>query len=193
MFDQRGLIMLDRLYEMVEYFKGQELVFWYNGPVSQVLVVEIGDIIKKSIEDESDRKVINRIFAILVEQMQNIIKYSVQKKTCGKGEEQQTLSTGIIAVGAEDDHYSVVSGNIVNNSDMEHIRNRLDIIISMDKDAQKEYYKTMRRQEPDERSRGAGLGFIEMARKSSKPLEYRFTRIDNDLSFFSLKALVKME
>lgn len=185
--------MLDKIYSMVEYLKNNEMVFWYNGPVSQVLVVEIGDIIKKSIEDDSDKKVINRIFSILVEQMQNIIKYSVQKKSGGEGDNPFVLSSGIIAVGLEGSDYSVISGNVISNTDIERVRQRLDLIIGMDRDAQKEYYKTMRRKEPDPQSRGAGLGFIEMARKASRPLEYCFTPIDGEHSFFALKAIVSME
>jgi hypothetical protein len=185
--------MLDKLYGMVESFKKHELVFWYNGPLSQILVVEIGDIIKKSIDESSDRKMINRIFAILVEQMQNIIKYSVQRTTGGKGDDLFVLSSGLIAVGVEGDHYSVISGNVIQNQDIDRIKDRLDRIIAMDQDGLKEHYKAMRKMEPDERSRGAGLGFIEMARKASKPLEYQFKTIDDEHSFFSLKALVKME
>ncbi len=184
--------MLDKIYSMVEYLKNHEMVFWYNGPVSQVLVVEIGDIIKKSIEDDSDKKVINRIFSILVEQMQNIIKYSVQKKS-GEGNNPFVLSSGIIAVGLEGADYSVISGNVISNSDIDRVRQRLDLIIGMDRDQQKEYYKAMRRKEPDPQSRGAGLGFIEMARKASRPLEYCFTPIDEEHSFFALKAIVSME
>ncbi|GAB6097236.1 SiaB family protein kinase [Desulfatiferula olefinivorans] len=185
--------MLDKLYGMVESFKEHELVFWYNGPLSQVLVVEIGDIIKKSIDESKDRKMINRIFAILVEQMQNIIKYSVQRTTGGKGDDLFILSSGLIAVGVEGDHYSVISGNVIENRDIDRIKHRLDTIIAMDQDALKDHYKAMRKTEPDERSRGAGLGFIEMARKASKPLEYQFKPIDDQHSFFSLKALVNME
>lgn len=185
--------MLDKLYDMVEYFKDHELVFWYNGPVSQILVVEIGNIIKKTIEESSDKKVINRIFSILVEQMQNIIKYSITETHGIELKNRYVLRSGLIAVGVEKSHYSVISGNAVRNSDIPYISERLDRIISMGKDAQKDFYKEMRRKEPDERSLGAGLGFIEMARKASLPLEYRFTPIDDNFSFFSLKALVKME
>ena len=185
--------MLDKLFGMVQYFKDQEMVFWYNGPISQVLVVEIGNIIKKSIEESSDKKVINRIFSILVEQMQNIIKYAVKDMPEDVGYDKYILRSGLIAVGMEKGFYSVVSGNAVKNSDIPYISSRLDKIIAMDKMAQKEFYKEMRRKEPDERSLGAGLGFIEMARKASEPLEYRFTAINDDYSYFSLKALVKME
>jgi hypothetical protein len=190
---RRGRVMLDRIFNMLQSLTDNELVFWYNGPVSQVLVGEIGDIIKKCIENESDKKVINRIFSILVEQMQNIIKYSEKTTAVGYGDDRFLLRSGLVAVALEDDSYSVASGNVVFDKDILHIRERLDLIISMDKDAQKEYYKTMRKKEPDERSLGAGLGFIEMARKSSAPLEYKFTPIDDGRSFFALKASVRMD
>lgn len=193
MSERKERIMLDKIFSMVEYLKAHEMVFWYNGPVSQVLVVEIGDIIKKSIDEDSDKKVINRIFSILVEQMQNIIKYSVQKKSGKEGDDVFILSSGLIAVGIEGNDFSVISGNVICNEDKDRISQRLDLIIGMDREAQKEYYKAMRRKEPDPQSKGAGLGFIEMARKASKPLEYLFTPVDENHSFFSLKALVSME
>ena len=43
----------------------------------------------------------------------------------------------------------------------------------MDKDELKKYYKKQRREEAkEENSKGAGLGFIEMARRASSPIEY---------------------
>jgi hypothetical protein len=39
-------------------------------------------------------------------------------------------------------------------------------------------------------SKGAGLGFIEMARKVSLPIEYEFVPMEDDYSFFCLKATI---
>ena len=38
--------------------------------------------------------------------------------------------------------------------------------------------------------RGAGLGFIEMAKKSSEPIEYVFQNIDNTHSFFTIRITI---
>jgi hypothetical protein len=37
---------------------------------------------------------------------------------------------------------------------------------------------------------GAGLGFVDMARKSGQKLEYEFEELGEGLSFFSLKTTV---
>jgi hypothetical protein len=43
---------------------------------------------------------------------------------------------------------------------------------------------------PEEGSKGAGLGIIEIARRASKPIEFDFTEVDGDYTFFTLKASV---
>lgn len=185
--------MLEKVYEIREYLGNHKVIFWYNGPISQFLVVEIGDMIKKVIAKDSEKAVITKIFSILVEQMQNIIKYSVEKSFYGNADDDLPVGSGLISVGIEGDHYYIVSGNLLLNEDIVRVRERLDMISEMDKATQKEYYKTLRRKESHPKSKGAGIGFVEMARKSSRPLEYCFKKIDEKHTFFSLKALVKAE
>ncbi len=60
----------------------------------------------------------------------------------------------------------------------------------MSKDELKEYYKAQRRKSPEEGSKGAGLGFIDMAKKASEPIEFDFKPIDEKVSFFSLKTVI---
>ena len=50
--------------------------------------------------------------------------------------------------------------------------------------------KEQLRAEPEEGSKGAGLGFMEIARRASKPLEFDFTEIDANHAFFALKATI---
>ena len=61
---------------------------------------------------------------------------------------------------------------------------------NMSKDELKRYYKEQRRKESREDSKGAGLGFIELARKSVKPIEFDVKPIDEQLSFFALKTII---
>jgi len=60
----------------------------------------------------------------------------------------------------------------------------------MDRSELKQYYKEKRRNETPESSKGAGLGFIELARKSVKPIEFDVQKIDDEFSFFSLKTTI---
>jgi hypothetical protein len=43
---------------------------------------------------------------------------------------------------------------------------------------------------PPEGSRGAGLGFIDMAKKASKPIEFDFRKLNENFSFFSMKTVI---
>jgi len=51
-------------------------------------------------------------------------------------------------------------------------------------------HKEQLRAAPEEGSKGAGLGIMEIARRASKPIEFDFTDVDGDYAFFTLKASV---
>jgi hypothetical protein len=70
------------------------------------------------------------------------------------------------------------------------LRARLDHIASLNSDALKAYYREKLRQPPDEGSLGGSIGLIEIARRSSAPVEYGFQALDNQRSFFCLKAYI---
>ena len=60
----------------------------------------------------------------------------------------------------------------------------------MSADELKIFYKEKLKSKPDMSSNNAGLGLIEMARKASKPIEYRIDDADEKISFFSIKAII---
>ena len=69
-------------------------------------------------------------------------------------------------------------------------RARLSKIRDMSKDELKVLYKEQLRAEPEDGSKGAGLGFMEIARRASKPIEFDFPDFDSDYAFFALKATI---
>jgi hypothetical protein len=64
---------------------------------------------------------------------------------------------------------------------LEHLR-------SLDRDELKAYYKEKLREPPEEESKGATIGLIEIARRASEPIEFDFLDIDESQAFFCLKA-----
>ena len=54
----------------------------------------------------------------------------------------------------------------------------------------KAFYKEQRRLGPDDESKGAGLGFIDMARKASEPIAYQIIDAGNGAAFFTLKVII---
>jgi hypothetical protein len=185
--------MLQDLYEFKKNLDNQGIFFCFNGPISQDIVTDIGAILVQQMNLEKVSKTtVIRTFSMLVEKAQNIIHYSDEKSSKEKRiEGEQELSHGIIVIGYEDGHYWVLSGNIIESDKVERLRKKLTKLQRMNKDELKEYYREQRRKEPDKGSKGAGLGFIEMAKRASYPIEFEFKQIDKKRSFFSLKTVVE--
>ena len=185
--------MLKYLHTFKNELGNRKIFVSFNGPVSQDLMAELGDVLKQRMESEQagTSKVLN-VFSMLVEQAQNIIRHSAEKMQGNNlSGDVKELSLGIIIIGHEGDgHYFVLCGNMIENEYVEPLREKLTRLQHMTKDELRKHYKKQRRRKPDERSKGAGLGFIEMARKAVRPLAFSFRKIDANLSFFSLKTVI---
>ncbi|MCP4105464.1 MAG: hypothetical protein GY749_08000 [Desulfobacteraceae bacterium] len=79
---------------------------------------------------------------------------------------------------------------MIENEKVERLRSKLEKLKIMNKEELKQYYKEQRKKEPKEGSKGSGLGFIDMAKKSSKPIEFDFKKIDDKVSFFSVEIII---
>jgi len=181
--------MLANLHELKTALDQQGIFFCFSGPMSQELMVGIGDTLRNKMKlDDANSSTIVKVFAMFVEQSQNIIHYSAEKTP--PDEEKAELSTGIIGVGYDTGHYYVLCGNLINKEAVAPLCEQLTKLQSMSKDELKRYYKEQRKKGSPADSKGAGLGFIELARKSVKPIEFDVKNIDDKLSFFSLKTVI---
>ncbi|MDM8552501.1 SiaB family protein kinase [Desulfobacterales bacterium HSG2] len=175
--------MLKDLYEFKKDLGNRGIFFCLSGPISQNLVAEIGSTLEQKMSlEETSKSTVLRVFSTVVENAQNIMRYSDEK--------EEKLSLGIIAVGYEGSHYFVLCGNMVENDKIEGLRKKLTKLQTMNKNELKEYYRKQRREGPPKESRGAGLGFIDMAKKASKPIEFDFKKIDEEVSFFSMRTVI---
>lgn len=185
--------MLMNLYEFKEDLNKRGVFFCFSGPVSQDLLVEIGATLKQKMKlEEARNSTALRVFSMVVEQAQNIIHYSAEKCPQEQSLTEATgeLSIGIIAVGYEGERYFVLSGNRIYNKDVGRLREKLSGLQKMDRDALKKLYRLERKKGPGPGSKGAGLGFIDMAKKACKPIEFDFKKIDEKFSFFSSKIVI---
>lgn len=178
-------------FELYNNLKSQGILFCFVGPLSQGILEEVGVVLRARLEsNEPDLAKVRKVFSIFVEQMQNIFSHSIEVLVEGTGEGVAEVRQGLLVMGKEKDRFFVLSGNYVENEDVDDIRTQLEKLRTMDQEEMKAYFKEMRKKERDEEKKGAGIGFIETARKASEPLEFEITPVDGDKSFFCLKAIV---
>ena len=120
-----------------------------------------------------------------------MIRYSAETPVAGASPSPpQGIRYGLLTIGQENGDYVIHAGNLVKRSEVERLRAKLNRIRDLNKDELKALYKEQLRGDPGEGSKGAGLGFMEIARRASKPIEFDFANVDDEYAFFTLKASV---
>jgi hypothetical protein len=167
------------------------VLFSFSGYLSEGILYSLGEALrqKMAIED-ADVTTIKKVFSVFVEQAQNIIRYSAHKLHSAESGRPVELSSGMIAIGTERGRFFIVCANEVKTADVPKLRSRLDHLRAMGRDEIKAYYKEQLRETPDEDSKGATIGLIEIARRASEPIEFDFDQLDADTAFFCLKVLI---
>ena len=70
----------------------------------------------------------------------------------------------------------------------ENLESALNTVNNASQEELKEMYKKQIKEGKISEKGGAGLGLIDIARKTEEPLEYQFLQLDQDTFFFILKV-----
>lgn len=183
----------EKLDSIVKEMNQLGVIISFNGSFTQKIIEEIGDAIKNYIEQDMDETKSYDVFSIYIEQSQNMKNYFYKKVNYDKENEFSKLAfESIIVIGKDKNHYYVCSGNIIDNADIKELKEDIECVNSLNKDQLRKFYKEKLRTSRTSRDNdlGAGLGLIDMARKSSSPLKYLFIERDECHSFFILKVSI---
>lgn len=187
----KGLLMLAKeYYGFKKSLDEKGIMVSFSGFVSEGILFSLGEALKQKMTlDETDMNTAKKVFSVFVEQVQNVIRYSSDRLEGDLGRKVE-LGSGTITVGHDREKFFIVCSNTVDSTDVPMLRERLEILKTLDKDGLKAYYKEKLREEPEAQSKGATIGLIEIARRASEPIEFDFEEIDKESSFFCLKAYI---
>jgi hypothetical protein len=174
------------LFNLRSILQKQGIIFAYSGYLTEAVLSGVGEAVKHKLAlEDTDTKTQRSVFAVFVEQLQNMIRYSAEKVP------SSDVRYGMLTIGREGDDYVVHAGNLIAHSEVARLQERLGQIRGMNKEELRAVHKERLRLGPEEGSKGAGLGFMEIARRASKPIEFDFTDVgDGEHVFFTLKASV---
>lgn len=179
------------LYNFYKKISSDRIIFCYCGPISQSTIEGIGQTLRIDLEiEETGFTTSQAIFSIFIEQMQNILNYSADKIAKDNNSDKE-LRAGVLIIGRVENSFYIYCGNKILKEDVAALREKVEHIITLNKEQLKTLYKERRKLTPATESKGAGLGLIEMARKAGKPIEYMFNETDDGFSFFSIKVIVE--
>lgn len=170
---------VDLVYPLKNKMDEKGIVFYYAGYISQGIIEEIGEVVRSKLGIQSNTSTSEKVFGIFVEQLNNIMNHSADKKKMESG----NLSSGIIIVGSHEEKFFVIGGNKITEKQKIFLDQKLTLMKSADAKELKKQYKEQLHKDFENNDKGAGLGLLDMTRKSSAPIEYSFTKIPNELFF----------
>ncbi|MBF0340510.1 MAG: response regulator [Magnetococcales bacterium] len=172
-----------------EELMGEGVLFFYCGYVTEKVLSVIGETVMDKLElDNTERSVARGVFSVFVEQMQNIIRYSAENQEGEVDDRTVDLRLGMLVVGRNETGYYVASANAIVQPDVDRLRESLARIRGLDKAGLKAMHKEILKGQTPEGSKGAGVGFVDIARLASRGFEFDFLKLDDSLSYFVLKA-----
>ena len=175
------------LFQLREQFSKKGIMMCFNGPFSHSIIEEMGTAIKNHLATENIARVaVQDVFAVYIEMTQNARNYLARR-------EIPTGDTGsaTIMIAKKDDAYVVTSGNVILREDMGELTAHIDAINALDPDGLKKEIRRQLRNELPPGAVGAGIGLMEMAKRSSAGLAYSVRGIDERFVFFTLKVQVQ--
>ncbi len=178
---------LEFVYDFYKSMKAHEITLVYEGEITHQITKAFTSLTESNMaKEEESNTVQKKVFHVMVECLQNISKHA---DSFGS-DDFLFAGRGIFMVSKGDVEYHVTTGNVIENAKIEELTRILDNINILDKEGLKQLYKTQMREGRLSEKGGAGLGFIDIARKTGRKLEFHFLSIDEENSFFILTSTI---
>lgn len=153
----------------------------YSGPVDyEKLNTILRELMQAGEFAELDKVTGKRVYAIVVEILENIIKYSES--------EIPTKLTGepSISVEKKEERIFIKAGNTVRSDFARKIIRRIEEVNNLRENALKDLYEKRINEESKKDATGAGLGLILIRLKSGYEISYSLKKIEKDLDFLEI-------
>ena len=173
--------------ELFEYMQQDNLEYIYRGEFSTTITDSILSLAETNLDNSKDaKKVRKRVYFILVEGLQNITRH--QEETTSSNE-----TPGLLVIQRKENAYRITTGNLIRSENIADLTSHLDRINSLDKQELKQYYRDILNTRTFSEKGGAGLGLIEIARKSGNKLSFDFQKITDEFSYFYMQTKIQIQ
>ena len=173
------------VYELLQNMEADNIIFAYQGEVNEALLEAVYAMMDNHLEQrKSASEFKKRFYHLLVESLQNVFHH--QTPVSLQLNKSEFATSGFIIKSNGKDTYSIITGNYIFNSEVDNLKNKLDEVNKLSPEALRNQYRQSLSGNEFSEKGGAGLGIIELARKSGNKLNYEFNKVSNEYSFFCL-------
>ncbi len=175
------------VFEFYQFMQEHNVIISFKGEMSQAILVSIGDLLKeKLLCEDTDQRVVKKVFFIFIELAQNIYRYSSARSML----EHKQAGMGVLFIREDETHFTVFAGNVLTPEAAADITEQCATINRLGPEELKQRYKEQMRQPREGDEIGGGLGLISIVRKAGYPLDVYTTTISEIQSFLVLSVRI---
>jgi len=131
-------------------------------------------------------KKIQDIFETVIEIMQNMLNYSYGNKDLPNNK-KEAKGNFTLSYYTDTDKYIIQSCNLIDSKQEDVIKDKILVLKDLDHKELRKLARQKMRDRTDNHSKGAGLGFITIAKKVTKPIKATFVKVDENIKQFRLE------
>ncbi len=164
-----------------------EILFIYKGVATECLLDTLVATTDERLTGiKPAMKIRRKISSITVEVLQNIYHHFVRVKS--KEKEKDIPITFVLA--KEKRHYTIIAGNYIATDQIDTLTQKIDRTNCLSYEQLKSVYREKLNNGRFSKKGGAGLGILDIARKSGQKIHYNINFLKPDCAFFSIKVKV---
>jgi hypothetical protein len=181
--------MID-IYDLYNKMECNNIMLSFKGDITSELMTSILQIMESRLENMGeDPRVKKKVYNVLVECLQNLYHH-IDDEPLKHDPLFSGTKSAIFMIGISPSGYTIMTGNYIKREKVSGLEGRLDQINALDPEALKSLYKEVLNNEEISSKGGGGLGMIDIARKTGQKLNYAFSPVNSEYSFFSLNIKV---
>jgi hypothetical protein len=172
---------LNLAYELFKDTQQDNLEYIYRGKFNTDITDNILSLAEESLRlSEQKLSIKKRVYFVMVEGLQNITRHQDITSI------DFPVKPGLFVLQRKEHSYFITTGNLIEKRNIRILQSQLEKVNSLSKDELNDYYKEHLAEGGFSGKGGAGLGLIEIARKSKGSLSYDFRKIQGKYYYFYL-------
>lgn len=174
-------------HEFFRLIEDDSLSLFYQGDFADDITVRLIDISESHFKEGKEQMSIKKkVSFLMAECFQNVIRYGEEITA----DDYFQNKSGYFMTRNYYNKYYIASGNLVEKSKILLLKEKIENINRLSKEELKQLYMKVLGTDKFTAKGGAGLGLIEMARKSGRKLEVEFEMINELMAYFHLQMII---
>lgn len=166
-----------------------EIIYEFHEVINEESMVNSAKHIEELLKNNNVKPgKIQNVFELMIEIMQNILNYSYGNTNL-ENNKKEARGFFSLSYKSSNDAYTFVSCNLIQQNQKELIENKLNEIKNLDNEELRKLSRERMKTKEHIHNKGAGLGFIMMARKSIEPIAISFAPHKKGILEYTLKLV----